>query len=489
MNRNLARLVYPAFRFGLSEYEAAERLVDMGVGGFCLYKGTVSSITEFTRRMRARAKGPLLFCADYEDGPGRFAEGASLLPSNMAIAASGSADLARRKGEITAAEAKAMGVHWVLAPVLDLADRPENPIVNVRAFSDKEETVIPMAEAYMNGLSSSGTLTCVKHFPGHGDTEKDSHLQLPVLKRTISQLKSHELKPFMSLCKQADSVMIGHLKIDDVDPDVPASFSKAAISGLLRETVGYDGCVVTDALSMKAVSDENSAGLMALLAGADILLVPDDPFKLLESLEKAYGENSLPDVVLERALRHQIEMIGKLGPRWLDDQPGREIIDGPAHREYVRLAAPECLAWLKKPQAQPFYPGETVRYMEPAVSDPEKWSGKAFVDELKKCGVNVVSAYEGTGGRLLAASFSRPQAYSGMINLNPSEREEILRRIEGNGKMTLVSFGSPFVFAGFAPRLETGLCAFCAVNEFQRAAARALTGKGPANGTMPVSLD
>ncbi|MDD2774283.1 MAG: glycoside hydrolase family 3 N-terminal domain-containing protein [Elusimicrobiales bacterium] len=486
IERKLARLIFPGFRFGETDPEDARRLVDMGIGGFCLYQGKVEAICDFTAELQARAAEPLLFCADYEDGPGRWALGASELPSNMAIGAAGAEEFSRRKAEITAREARALGVDWVFAPVADLATRKENPIVNVRAFGDEPRDAARLAGAYMAGLASGGTLNSIKHFPGHGETEKDSHLALPSLKRSPAQLEECELKPFAANLPAADSVMIGHLLVDDIDPEFPASFSKKIIGGLLRGKMGYKGCVVTDALSMKAINDEDAAGVSALRAGADVLLVPDDPFKLHRALLEAFRKGSISEKDADTALGRIQAMLAGIsgaGPR-----PGREAIGSAGHRAFNAEIASDCLAWIKKSAQPALRKGETVAYLEPGNPDPAQWKGKAFVEELRRQGVEVKPARDVSGGRLLAVSFSRPQAFSGHINLSPENRAEIEKRLGADGRMTMVAFGSPFVFESFAGRLDAALCAFCAIEEFQTAAARILAGAAQARGKVPVKL-
>ncbi len=486
IERKLAQLIFPGFRFGETDPDEARRLVDLGVGGFCLYKGRAADVAQFTAELKDRAKQPLLFCADYEDGPGRWAQGSSELPSNMAIGAAASEEFARRKAVITAREARAMGVDWVFAPVVDLATRKENPIVNVRAFGDDPEAVSRLAGAYMAAMSSEGALNSIKHFPGHGETEQDSHLGLPSLKRSLDQLYDSELKPFIANMALSDSVMVGHLQVDGVDPDMPASFSKKAIGGLLRDRLGFKGCVVTDALSMKAINDERAAGVLALLAGADILLVPDDAFKLHDALVEAYKNGSITLAAVDTALARTAAMMARITE--VEPRPGMEVVGGKEHRKFNVETAPECLTWAKRAEQQPLRRGDVVAYIEPGTTDPAQWKGKAFIAELKKQGVEVMPAQEFSGGKLLTVSFSRPQAFSGHINLSPANRSEIAARLGNNGHMLMVAFGSPFVFESFPGRIDTALCAFCAIEEFQTAAARALTGVLEAKGVMPVSL-
>ncbi|MHB0995386.1 MAG: glycoside hydrolase family 3 N-terminal domain-containing protein, partial [Elusimicrobiales bacterium] len=288
--RKLARLICPEYRFGTTDPDYALRLVELGVGGFCFYGGKAEEAFESSRALKAASETPLLIAADYENGPGQWVKGATELPTNMAIGASGSEHLARRKGGITALEAKALGVDWVFAPVVDLASRPDNPIVNVRSFGSDPALVTRLAGDFLSGLRSQGALSCLKHFPGHGGTAADSHRELPVLEKSLHELEESDLRPFAALAAQADAVMAGHLSVPSLDASAPASLSKEILGGLLRGRLRYPGLVLTDALNMKAIDDEGRAGVKAFLAGADLLLCPGDPFALHAALVRAAND-------------------------------------------------------------------------------------------------------------------------------------------------------------------------------------------------------
>ncbi|MBI4656571.1 MAG: hypothetical protein HY746_07485 [Elusimicrobia bacterium] len=484
---HLARLIYPEYRFGKTNIKEAEKLVEMGVGGFCIYGGGADEITETIKILKSASNTPLLFCADYENGAGQWVKEATELPSNMAVGASGDQQIARRKAEITAIEANALGVDWILAPVVDLASNPENPIINTRAFSDSPDIVSVIAHAYISGLRSQNAVSCLKHFPGHGETSVDSHLALPELSRTREELENSELKPYKTLLKNADAVMIGHLRVASIDPENTASFSKKIITELLRKELKFDGCVVTDAFSMKAISDEDSAGIKAVEAGADILLVPENPFELFEALSQAYYDGLLKDDFIEKALKRQDAMVKKTSLGSLKKHP-RNLIGCPEHKRFVLDCSESCIAWAFKKKDELLREGDVVGYFEPLTS-PENWSGKHFVEELEVRGVRVLP-FDGRDkiDKLIAASFSRPRAYSGKINLGERERREISKYLSLAKESVMISFGSPFVFDEFEESLKAGLCAFCAVREFQITCAKILVSKAGAKGRMPVKL-
>ena len=482
--KKLARLIFPGFRFGAADPDRALKLVELGVGGFCFYGGKAAEVFETARLLRAASETPLLIASDYQNGAGQWVSGATELPSNMAIGASGSEALARRKGEITALEARALGVDWVFAPVVDLCSRPSNPIVNVRAFGADPNLVSALAGAYVSGISSQGALSCLKHFPGHGDTGTDSHLELPSVEKNLQAMEGSDLRPFAALARQADSIMAGHLMLPELDPANPASLSKEILTALLRKKIKYGGVVLTDALEMKAVSADGQAGVKAFLAGADVLLVPDDPFALHEALARAFNDGLITAAAVDQALARQDLLVRKLSPFRSEPGPAGTLRCA-EHLAFNAEAAPACLAWAFGGDNFIVKPGETVGYFEPLTSSGN-WRGGAFAGELARLGARVEPYQPGCGMRLAAGCFSRPRAGSGTINLTEEEKAALNSAIAGAADSAVLAFGSPFVLNGLRP--TAGLCAFCSLDEFQRAAARAIFGK-PASGSMPVNIE
>lgn len=477
-------LVFPGFRFGSDTVAQAERLVRLGAGGFCLYRGTASGVEALTCRLQRRARTPLLFCGDYEDGLTAHAAGGTALPSNMGVAASGRTDLAREKGRITAVESRAVGVAWVFAPVLDLAGRADNPIVNIRAFGSKPGLAGRLGRAYLRGVRAGGALSCVKHFPGHGDTRKDSHLSLPTVSAPRSRLMSRELAPYRATLDLADSVMMGHLRVPALGgrADLPASLSRKAVGGLLRERLGFGRLVVSDALDMRAVSSrwrELDAAILAIRAGSDVLLVPADAEKLMRELPAAVEREGLvPEVraALGRLRRAKAACL-PLGDRGIGRRAlGR--VGCARHRRAAEKMAEACLAWAGR--RPPPLPGR-VAYME-ARSGPRR--GGAFVDELRSLGVDVRPS-SSRADALVSGVFVGPRAYSGRITLAGAERRRVVRALRDAVRSITVSFGSPFVLEDLP---GPALCAFSDSEEAQRAAARAVAGRLRVRGRMPVRL-
>lgn len=484
-------LVMPGFKFGLDEPELAERLVDLGVGGFCLYHGSVNEVAAFTRRLQERAKRPLLFSADYEDGSAQHVEGGTHLPSNMGIGASGDPQLAFEKAAVTAAEAWALGVRWVLAPVLDLATVPANPIVNTRAFGSAPEAAAKMAKAYCKGLAGKRVLSCMKHFPGHGETTADSHLELPVLKRTRAQLVSSEMKAFEALRDVADTAMMAHLSIPALGDKGPSSLSPKA-TGLLRKTLGFKKLVTTDALSMQAIAahySDDAACVAALTAGSDVLLVPADPMKAVYGfLRRVAEEPKLRPLITAayRRLARAKAACGLMEDRGLAPSDAVAEIGGAAHLKAADKLAAACLTWVKPDPKELPLPGR-VRYLEPDADRADDWQGRAFVEELRKLGVSVEPYAPGGEGRLVVGCFLSPRAYTGRIRFSVEEERPAQTAIASDPRSVVVAFGSPFVLDSFK-RYKLGLCAFSPSLASQKAAARALMAMQDAKGKTPVVL-
>lgn len=465
-----ARLVFPGFTVGKQDPREAEALVRLGVGGFCLYRGTPRSVAALTSRLRSVARRPLLICADYEEGAWLHVPGATPLPTNLGVGASGSEAVAREKGRLTGREARALGVDWVLAPVLDLLSEPRNPIVNLRAFSHDPKEAVRLGRAFLSGLRAAGALGCLKHFPGHGSTTEDSHLDLPTVSAPRALLKRRELAPFRALASDADTVMLGHLVVPALDAS-KTPFSLSAAGPALLRRWGFRGLISTDALDMGAIAkhrDEREAALLAMRGGVDILLVPRDPRALIAELRVEAGR----DQAFSRGCAVSERRLDQALARVRSPRPAASVVGGAAHR---RAAAPlfaACAAWTRPPLGPA---PRRVAYYEPQGG---KLQGGAFLAALKRLGVKVRAAREGRarkGEALVAGIFVGPRAYSGRIRLDEKSRARLLAALKRAPGATAVSFGSPFVLSDLPPKAG-GLCVYSRADAAQAAAAAHLTG-------------
>ncbi|WP_269624100.1 glycoside hydrolase family 3 N-terminal domain-containing protein [Prochlorococcus marinus] len=299
-----------------------KRLLEEGVGGVIFLGGTVKELEIRCNILKKWSGKRLLLCADIEEGVGqRFHGGTKFIPP-MGIAQIYKKDhhlgisIAEKIGYFTAKEAKNIGLNWLLAPVCDINNNSNNPVINLRAWGEEAETVKSLTCAFQRGVSRSKILTCAKHFPGHGNSEVDSHLDLPEIHNDLSELEKFELIPFESLINQGvNSVMIGHLLFPKIDPIYPATLSKRLVTELLRIKFNYDGLIVSDALVMNAISNKYSSGkaaVMAFDAGIDLIMMPKNIDEAIDSLTDAFysGKISLERLRMSRERRKkQLDLI------------------------------------------------------------------------------------------------------------------------------------------------------------------------------------
>jgi beta-glucosidase len=286
-----------------------------GMGGVILLGGSAGEIALRTQQLQEWATIPLLMAADVEEGVGQRFAGATWFPPPMALSQifqhhpDRALEYAEQMGATIAQESRAIGLNWVLAPVVDVNNNPDNPVINVRAFGDNPEIVSQLTTAFIRGAQQHPVLTAAKHFPGHGDTAIDSHLELPLLSHSWERLQQIELPPFIAaIAAGVDAVMSAHLQIPALDPDYPATLSQRILTQQLRKHLGFDGLIVTDALVMGAIANRygaNEAAVLAVAAGADILLMPADPVGAIGAVCTAVEEGR---IALER-IRASVERI------------------------------------------------------------------------------------------------------------------------------------------------------------------------------------
>lgn len=294
-NRLAAQIIMP--RLQLDKYNSFEdykdyikRLIDLGIDSFCLFgKVNLDVVSAVIKELNSYAGNELLYSADLEFGlKMRFNEGTGF-PHAMALGKTADYRLTFLIAQLIAQETKNLGIHWNFAPVCDINSNPNNPIINIRSYGETPDIVSQHSSAYIKGLKEVGILSCAKHFPGHGDTEIDSHLDLPVIDFDKDRIFNFEMKPFIKAIENGvDSIMVGHLSIPSMNTaNYPASLS-ANVVGFLRKELGFDGIILPDALDMKAVADafdSTMAAELCLLAGNDILLLPEDVEMAIEGVE------------------------------------------------------------------------------------------------------------------------------------------------------------------------------------------------------------
>lgn len=335
-------------------------LESLGVGGVILLGGSAGELALRTHQLQEWAKIPLLVAADVEEGVGQRFAGATWFPPPMALAAiaqqhpAQALQYAQQMGAVIAKEARAIGLNWVLAPVMDVNNNPNNPVINVRAFGETVEQVSALAVAFMYGVKQFPVLTVAKHFPGHGDTATDSHLELPVIPHPLERLQQIELPPFeAAIAAGVDAIMSAHLQIPILDGIYPATLSDRILTRLLRQSLGFQGLIVTDALVMGAIANRygpNDAAVLAVEAGADILLMPIDPEGAIQAVCHAVEEGRIPADQIRASVeriwqaKQQVcspDLAGETSHTWESIAPvvqTREVVTQLAQSEAIALA-------------------------------------------------------------------------------------------------------------------------------------------------------
>jgi beta-glucosidase-like glycosyl hydrolase len=420
MTPNAGRLILPALRwraehgFGHEASAIAEAL-EIGVGGFILFGGTVEGVRRLTADLFRRAGRPMLIASDLERGAGQQVEGLTHLPPPLALASLDDPAVVRWAGALTAQEARAVGINWVFAPVADLDVLPDNPIVQTRAFGTDPQRVATFVRQWIEGCQTAGALACAKHYPGHGRTTTDSHITLPVVDTAAATLCATDLVPFtVAIESGVASLMTAHVAYPALDPSgVPATFSQPILHAL-RADMGFDGLVVTDALVMEGATmgrRESDAAVEAIRAGADLLLYPNDPRRVLVAMEQALASGALPRERLDEALRRYDRALTQAtaptppvtrGPFDSADALADALLEqGVVRGAAPRLEAPLDLVVVDDDIGGPYPPGPNDVVQE-------------------ELGPELVRRYEG-GSRVVLA-FAEPRAWKGRAGFSPASQ-------------------------------------------------------------------
>ena len=303
-----------------NEHWNKKRIIDLvnnhNIGGLISYTGSVHGTFYNIKEFQNISKIPMFIAADYERGVGQFIDG-TLFPSNMALSATGNSELAYMQGKITAKEAKSIGINMIFAPVLDINNNLNNPIINFRAYGDNPDIVIKYSTPYIKGIQDHGLIACGKHFPGHGDTNTDSHTSLPIINKKIKDLFDFELKPFKNACNIGiRSIMIGHILFPQIDQNNPATFSSKITNDIIREKWQYNGLIITDALEMGALSNHTWHGESAIKSiegGADIILLPLDAIGAINSIYDAVKSGRITEDRIDASVERILTEKNSLG--------------------------------------------------------------------------------------------------------------------------------------------------------------------------------
>src|SRR5712692_4420559 len=497
-------------------------VTDLHVGGFInitqgsplgIVKSQAYPTAVLNNQLQAKSKLPLLIGADFERGTAmRLDEGTSF-PTAMALAAGGNPKDAYVMGKITALEARAVGIHWVYAPDADVNNNPGNPIINTRSFGEDPERVAQFVSAFVLGVQENGGMATAKHFPGHGDTAADSHIDLPVIRADRARLDDLELVPFRAaISMRVDSIMTGHLNVPALEPDpnTPATLSHNILTDLLRKELRFQGLIVTDAMDMGGITVRNAPGeaaVRAVVAGADAVLMPPVPDAAFEALQAAVKSGRISPERLDASVRRILQAKARLGlhkERLVDVNAINEKFGSAAWQKEAQDISDRGVTLLRDtPHRLPLDGTKPLRGLLLAFyADPEPYPAEDLERELRLRFDSVTTMRADTrfvnAGTLklpplesydlaILALFVRVSDRKGNVDV-PAEQAALAEQIYKTGKPVItVGFGSPYLIERF-PQAETWLAAFGISDVAQISEARALFGQIPVRGKLPVTI-
>jgi beta-N-acetylhexosaminidase len=530
VNRTLAQLDLDA-RIGqlmmpmLEDQQEGRLLVERyKVGGFVTFREPAEALALRLNRLQRLSKVPLLCAADFERGVGAYMDGATELPVAMAIGATGQSDLAYAAGQVTASEARAIGVHVVFAPVIDVNNNPKNPIINVRSFGADSAQVGRFGIALVKGLQSGGALATVKHFPGHGNVATDSHRDLGVVSGSLQELEATELVPFRAVLGETQGVMAAHLWVKAFDRNpIPATLSQRVIDGFLRKQLGYNRLIYTDSLGMGGVlnyvnGNWAEAQVLALRAGCDVLVMPASSEKNathamaveggIKAIKAAVQQGRISPQRIEQSVRRILTAKAWAG---LDQQAsvdpkGFSVLGSKAHRAVADKIARSALTLVQdRDKLLPLDPSALIGIISLTNREGDGAFGRAsraFVptSKLDHKIESVDWSLTPTDGEIaksldlarrsriiIIAATLKVFVGDNSTDLLPVHRAALAQIEALNPRIVFISFGSPYALASLR-NLSTLICAYDDSKVMQEATAQALWSSDPWLGKLPVTI-
>ena len=547
VDQQIGQLIMPSLlsTYTGSDTETFDSLVALAheqeVGGFLVFGGrelapgvllnpTYGTVTlgqpmsamSLINRLQKIARVPLIFSSDFEAGVGFRIGGGTVFPRAMAFGAAGDEQLAYEAGRITAIESRSIGIHVNFAPVVDVNNNPRNPVINIRSFGEDPALVGRLASAYIRGTHDGGMLATVKHFPGHGDTDIDSHVGLPIIPHSRERLQLLEWSPFRdSIAAGVDGVMTAHIVLPMLEPEegVPSTLSRTVVEGVLRDEFNFDGLIFTDSMQMGAISNKWStedAAVRAILAGNDIILHPADAVAAINGIRAAVETGQVSLERIRESATRVLEMKARLGlhrNRFVDSERLPERVGGRKHGSVADRVSEQAMTLLSDSRGDiPFRLSRDATILYLSVLDrPSGWRigapSRTFIAELRDRWPNVtavelsdqtsrqaIDLLRSTSGQfdaIVASVFVRTTPRDGGMDLAPS-LVSLLERLGGMTEVrhqpfAVVLFGSPYTALAL-PSVPALLLTYDFYDRAERNAVRALAGESRIGGRLPVSL-
>ncbi|MEA3288247.1 MAG: glycoside hydrolase family 3 N-terminal domain-containing protein [Candidatus Marinimicrobia bacterium] len=498
-----------------ARWQEIEQIISTdGLGSLHVWGGDASAALTFLNEMQMRSRVPIMVQADLEYGLKRRFKGGTALPWPMALTATGDPDLAFEAGRITAEEGRALGIHVALTPIVDVNNNPDNPIINTRGYSEDPDQVIQYATRFMQGLQAYGMLATAKHFPGHGDTQTDSHSSLARIPSDPERLWAIELKPFQALIDAGvDLVMVGHLDAGEfqMEPGVPSSLSPFWLHDILRKQMGFKGVIITDAMAMGGITNEYSdryALIQTIRAGSDLIIQNHNYLKSIDYVEEAVRDGLLSEARIDESVLRILTLKSKLG---LDRKKTLNLTDtqqayGSNYNKQVSELIMERAVTLVKDSLN-MIPLQIHENDTTYLIDIKDWAADHDLTTIKR---RLIRSLPTAVSYTLDSS--DPQDYyssvlagipdSAQVIVNvysytkmrkdrvllPEKQAEFIRSLASRTDRLLVSsFGTPYLIRDF-PEIPAYMVAYTTQSEMQSAVASAILGQTDISGALPISI-
>ncbi len=497
------------------QWQEINQLIETdGIGGIHLWRGNTGLSVTMLNELQSKSKVPILVDMDIERGlEQRFSEGTQIPPS-MAIAATGNPQNAFDAGKIVALEGRSVGVHWNLAPVIDVNNNPDNPIINTRAFSDDPNVVADYAIQYIKGLQSGGMLATAKHFPGHGDTQIDSHKSLATIPSNFDRLWSVELAPYKEVIDAGvDAVMVSHLIAPDFQPNsnTPATLSKFWIQDILRGKLGFKGAVVTDAMDMGGITNGFSfdyAFINAINAGCDIIIQKHNYRKAIDVIESAVNEGIIDRSRINESAMQMLILKEKAGLHLAKEVNFKTIqrIVGTveSHRKAENIAQKSITLVKNDSNLIPvnYLNSKQINVIDiygSSFNHTQSTATKTLLKNLTNVNSYVIDETDNIeylesvvnkineNSIVIFNIFSKPSAWRGTVALNANQTAFVDTLSKKTKNIIMVSYGNPYIIREF-PNITTYLCAWEKQIDLQEVGARVILGLNDVSGKLPINI-
>jgi beta-N-acetylhexosaminidase len=517
----LVNLVHTTHIGGVIAFGGSERIPQVMLNNTygAVVLGQPMELASILNRLQSISAQPLLTSSDFEWGVQMRIAGATKFPRAMAFGATGDPQLAYEAGKVTGAESRALGVHVDYAPVADVNNNPRNPVINIRSFGEDPARVGEMVAGFTRGLQEAGMLATLKHFPGHGDTDVDSHLGLPLVAHSRERLDAVELPPFKAgIAAGASGVMVAHMELPAIDPEkVPATFSPKIIGTLLRP--GFDGLIYSDSMKMAAITKMASPGeaaVRAVKAGIDVILDSPDSAAAASAIVAAVKSGDIARERVEQSARRILEAKARLGlhrTRTVSLDAVPLTVGGRKHDAVARRVSERSITLIKDTRnSVPLATAKTGKLLYLSVLDyPSGWRiaapSRTVIPELKKrwpgteavelsdrstpSELDLVRAMSNDYDAIVAGVFVRASSGSGRLDLAP-QVVRLLQDLSRSSERTsqpfvAMFFGNPYT-PMFVPEIPSMVLTYDFSDYAEESAVKALSGEIAITGKLPIAL-